>query len=251
MLRRTFVHVPGIGATTEKSLWRQGCADWSCYLEGSSRYSTGRADRGEVREFIERSESALEGREHQFFGRHLGLKDAWRAYESFRDSCVYLDIETDGASITMIGMYADGEFTCLTKGENLENFRDEISRYAMVVTFNGAAFDLPALRRSFRGLDIDQIHIDLCPLLRKLGFRGGLKKIEKTLGIERPEDVAELTGFDAIILWRRYYGLDDARALERLIAYNREDCVNMVRLAEIACERLQAATFPVLEPVLL
>lgn len=250
MLRRTFVHVPGIGKTTEQALWRQGCRDWSCYLDAGNRFSTGRADRGEVRDFLRQSEAALEHREHQFFASRLGLKDSWRAYPNFRESCVFLDIETDGSSITMIGMYSAGNFTCLTKGENLENFRDEISRYAMVVTYNGGSFDLPALKRSFKGVDLDQIHVDLCPLLRKLGYRGGLKKIEKELGIERPEEVANLTGFDAVVLWRRFYGLNDYNALDRLTAYNREDCVNLERLADLAYERLCKATFPEEERVL-
>jgi uncharacterized protein YprB with RNaseH-like and TPR domain len=240
LLRRTFVHVPGIGKTTEQSLWRQGCVDWDCYLDGDQRFSTGRAERAAVRDFLQQSRECLAREEHQFFSRCLGLKDSWRAYDSFRHSCVYLDIETDGASITTIGMYSQAGFVCLIKGENLENFRDEISRFSMIVTFNGGSFDLPALKRAFRGVELDQIHIDLCPLLRKLGYRGGLKRIEAELGIARPENVAGLTGFDAVVLWRRYFGLRDDAALERLIAYNREDCVNLERLADFTFEKLCA-----------
>lgn len=240
MLRRTFIHVPRIGKTTERSLWKQGCSDWNTYLSGS--FSTGHADRGEVRAFIQESKARLGAGEHQFFARNLGTRESWRAYDEFKDSCVYLDIETDGSGVTMIGLYDGGQFSCLVKGENLENFRDEISRYSMIVTFCGGMFDLPMLHKAFRGIDLDQIHIDLAPLLRKLGFRGGLKRIEKEFGIKRPEAVEGLTGFDAVVLWRRYFGLRDDRALERLIAYNREDCVNLRPLAEAAFERMQAVT---------
>lgn len=173
----------------------------------------------------------------------MGLREAWRAYSAFRDRCVYLDIETDGAAVTTIGLFDGINFTCLLKGESLENFRDEISRFSMIVTFCGASFDLPILQRAFRGLEFDQIHLDLHPLLRKLGYRGGLKRIEKELGITRPDGIDGLSGFDAIILWRRYLGLRDERALERLVAYNREDCVNLERLAEIAVGMMEAATF--------
>jgi uncharacterized protein YprB with RNaseH-like and TPR domain len=242
VLRRTFIHVPGIGKTTERALWTQGCSDWSAYLAGGGKYSTGHVDRGAVRDFVSQSELALEAGEHQFFSRSLGLKEAWRAYHDFKTSCVYLDIETDGRGITMIGMFDGKDFTCLVKGENLENFRDEISRYSMIVTFCGGTFDLPALQRQFRGVDFDQIHLDLCPVLRKLGFRGGLKRIEKDLGIQRPPEVEGLNGFDAIVLWRRYLGLGDDASLQRLIAYNREDCVNMVRLAEVAAGMMEAVT---------
>lgn len=242
MLRQTFIHVPGIGKTTERSLWRQGCSDWDAYLSAANLYSTGRADRSTVRAFIEKSGKSLEDREHQFFAKSLGLKESWRAYEEFSGSCVYLDIETDGSAVTTIGLYDGLNFNCLLKGENLENFRDEISRFSMIVTFCGGTFDLPILQRAFKGLVLDQIHLDLHPVLRKLGFRGGLKAIEREVGIERPEEVAGLSGFDAVVLWRRYFGLDDSKALEKLIAYNREDCVNLKRLAEIAFEGMRAIT---------
>lgn len=248
MLRRTFIHIPGIGKTTERSLWKQGCHDWAAFLSDERTYSTGSADRAEVRRFVERSENALADGEHQFFARHLGLRESWRAYSEFQHSCVYLDIETDGTSVTTIGMYDGSQFICLLKGDNLENFRDVISGYSMIVTFCGGTFDLPILQKSFRGLLLDQIHVDLCPLLRKVGFRGGLKKIEKDLGILRPPEVEGLSGFDAVILWRRYYGLRDEKALERLIAYNREDCVNLEKLAEIAIEKMTEITAP--QPVL-
>jgi uncharacterized protein YprB with RNaseH-like and TPR domain len=241
LLRRTFIHVPGIGKATEQSLWKQGCDDWDGYLGGQGRFSTGNADRGAVKAFIERSNIALEAGEHQFFNKHLGLKESWRAYQEFRDGAAYLDIETDGLAVTTIGIYDGTSFSCLLKGENLENFRDAISHYSMIVTFCGSSFDLPALQRCFRGVVFDQIHIDLCPLLRKLGFRGGLKRIEKEFDIHRPAEVEGLTGFDAVVLWRRYYGLGDDDALARLTAYNREDCVNLERLAEIVFDRMQRA----------
>ncbi|HVT11513.1 MAG TPA: ribonuclease H-like domain-containing protein [Fimbriimonadaceae bacterium] len=243
MLRRTFIHVPGIGRTTEKALWKQGCATWDDYLQSGSRFSTGHADRGAVRDYLERSRCSLESGDHQFFMRSLGLRESWRAYNDFKHSCVYLDIETDGRSITTIGLYDGSRFVALVKGENLENFRDEISRYSMIVTFCGSSFDLPALERSFAGVTLDQIHVDLCPIMRKLGYRGGLKRIEKEFGIQRPPEIDGLSGFDAVILWRRFYGLHDEQALERLIAYNREDCVNLERLAEAAASRMQALTF--------
>lgn len=112
----------------------------------------------------------------------------------------------------------------------------------MVVTFCGATFDLPAIERSFSGFKFDQIHIDLCPVLRKLGYRGGLKRIEKELGIRRPDEVDGLTGFDAVILWRKYRAFYDDAALRTLIAYNREDVMNLERLAEVAYRQMTDAT---------
>ncbi|MGV3619026.1 MAG: ribonuclease H-like domain-containing protein [Fimbriimonas sp.] len=245
MLERTFIHIPGVGEETERSLWRQGCLTWHDLLAEPDRFSCGTAGRTDVCAVVEKSVQSLAAGEHQFFRRALGTKEAWRAFPEFRHSCVYLDIETDGGqsgeSITTIGMYDGENFTCLVKGRDLENFRDLITNYSMIVTFFGTSFDLPMLQRRFRDVQFDQIHLDLCPTLRRLGYRGGLKKIEKQLGIARDDDTDGLNGLDAIRLWRRYRQLRDENALETLIAYNREDVVNMVHLAEVAYGGLQKA----------
>ena len=174
------------------------------------------------------------------------MAEAWRAWPDFRDRCVYLDIETDGgrtgSAITTIGLYDKDGFTGLVRHNDLGNFPDIISRYSMIVTFFGASFDLPMLQKRFGSVRFDQIHLDLCPTLRRLGLKGGLKSIEKQLGLSRGEDTDGLTGLDAIRLWRRYER-GDQNALDTLIAYNREDVVNLEILAEHAYTRLKAASF--------
>lgn len=244
MLTRTFLHIDGVGATTERSLWSQGCEDWDSYLADPGRFSVGSAGLEAVVKAVKKSKAKLEKREHQFFRRALGLGEAWRAWPEFRDSCVYLDIETDGgssgSSITTIGMYDGQEYVCLVRGQDLESFRDAISHYGMIVTFFGAGFDLPMLSKRFPDVKFDQIHLDLCPTLRRLGLRGGLKKIEKELGIDRGEDTVGLDGLAAIRLWRAYRLKGDEEALKTLIAYNREDVVNLETLAEYAYKHLRA-----------
>lgn len=246
MLRQTFIHIPGIGHETEASLWKQGCNSWSHYLEDLQRFKIGSADKESFRRQINSSVQALDSGRHQFFSRGLGTKESWRAFEDFRSSCVYLDIETDGGqsgqSVTMVGLYDGKDFQCLVKGDNLENFRDIISNYSMIVTFFGAGFDLPMLLKRFPGMKFDQIHLDLCPALRRVGYRGGLKKIEKEIGIARCDEAEGLNGYDAILLWQRYIRNRDDRALEKLIAYNREDVVNLEKLAELAFDKLKDDT---------
>jgi uncharacterized protein YprB with RNaseH-like and TPR domain len=245
VLRQTFVHIPGIGYETEASLWKQGCNSWSHYLDNLDRFSCGNAERESVRKQVNSSIRSLDEGRHQFFASGLGLKEAWRAFHDFRSKTVYLDIETDGgssgASVTMIGLFDGKDFTCLVRGRDLENFRDIISNYSMIVTFFGASFDLPMLQKRF-GIRFDQIHLDLCPTFRRVGVRGGLKRIEKDLGIQRGAETEGLNGYDAILLWRQYERNADESALERLIAYNREDVVNLEKLAEIAYDRLQEDT---------
>ena len=204
-----------------------------------ARYSVGSASRELVRQEIARSSASLAAGEHQYFSRMLKARDTWRCFEAFRHSCVYLDIETDGTSveeITCIGLYDGKEYACLLKGEDLESFRDRISHYSMIVTFFGTGFDLPVLQKRFRGVLLDHIHIDLCTTLRFLGVRGGLKAIERQLGIARSPETADLSGYDAVRLWRAHRS-GNSKALDLLVRYNREDTVNLERLAVYAYAR--------------
>jgi uncharacterized protein len=189
----------------------------------------------------------LEKRDHRFFKAGLGARESWRAFSEFRDSCVYLDIETDGGvsldCITTIGMYDGHEFKVFIKGKDLESFPEAIAPYGMVVTFFGTGFDVPVLQKRFPKVRLDQIHVDLCPAMRQLGYRGGLKRIERQLGIRRSPQTVGLTGFDAVMLWRRYANFGDKRALERLVAYNREDVVNLERVADFAYQNLRQQVF--------
>lgn len=186
---------------------------------------------------------ALAERNHQFFETGLGNREAWRAWPEFSDRVCYLDIETDGGqsgdSITTVGMYDGKEFICLVKGQDLGSFPDVISRYGMIVTFFGQGFDIPMLKKAFPQVPFDQIHLDLCFALKRVGVRGGLKKIEKQFGINRGEDTDGLSGLDAIRLWREYMRGRDA-SLQTLIDYNREDVVNLETLAAITYGRLRA-----------
>ena len=66
-------------------------------------------------------------------------------------------------------------------------------------------------------------------------------EVEKQLGISRGAETDGLSGWDAVRLWREYQAGRD-KSLETLVEYNREDVVNLERLAEIAYERLRGAT---------
>lgn len=224
-------------------MWTQGCLTWDDYLAGG--YSCGTATKTALKH-LEASRSALQFGEHQYFAKRLKARNAWRAFPSFRHSCAYLDIETNGGQreedITVVGIWDGQTFQPLVHGEDLGNFPDVISRYSMIVTFFGTGFDIPVLQKAFRMLRFDQIHLDLCPALRSLGVTGGLKRIEKDFGIERDPEIDGLNGYDAVKLWRRYQMRRDDRAMETLLAYNRADCVNMERIAEIAYERLRHQT---------
>jgi uncharacterized protein YprB with RNaseH-like and TPR domain len=70
---------------------------------------------------------------------------------------------------------------------------------------------------------------------RALGLRGGLKRVERQVGMDR----GELDGVDgayAVALWRRHLA-GDRRALAALVRYNLEDVVNLRYLMDWAYNR--------------
>src|SRR5262249_2306198 len=74
-------------------------------------------------------------------------------------------------------------------------------------------------------------------ITRKLGVMGGLKAVEKRFGLARQQEIEDLTGHDAPILWAKYLR-GDKTALEQLIQYNAEDVVHLKAIMEIAYDKL-------------
>jgi len=64
-----------------------------------------------------------------------------------------------------------------------------------------------------------------------MGLFGGLKVVERTLGIDR--ETAGLTGKDAPVLWEQYKKRGDQKALALLLRYNGEDVMNLAVLRRI------------------
>jgi uncharacterized protein YprB with RNaseH-like and TPR domain len=54
---------------------------------------------------------------------------------------------------------------------------------------------------------------------------GGLKSVERQLGIQR--ELTDIDGWVAVQLWESYVQYDDKESLSRLLAYNREDVLNL------------------------
>ena len=85
------------------------------------------------------------------------------------------------------------------------------------------------------------VHIDLRWVTRKLGMKGGLKEIETKFGLSRDDSVADISGFDATVLWSKFLR-GDKPALEKLIQYNTEDVVHLKAIMEMAYDRLAYST---------
>lgn len=242
MLTSTFLHVSGIGEKTESLIWSRGVPTWEAFLRdpAAAGLSPGKTKR--IAEVAEESTTRLGANDHAYFARALAPREHWRAFPEFGARIAYLDIETTGMSewdaVTIIGLYDGHDVRIYTKDEDLPEFAEDIGQYQLLVTFFGTAFDLPFLRRRFPQLHFDQIHIDLCYALRRLGLKGGLKSIEQQLGIPRAPETAGLDGWDAVRLWREWER-GRRESLDLLKAYNQEDIVNLKRLMQYAYEGLR------------
>ena len=244
MLEQTFIHIPGIGPKTEQTLWRRGIHRWRDFLDRREPVFSQAKDRLIGSEL----ETSLAHRDDiGFFNDRLPAGEKWRLFDKFKHRAVYLDIETSGYDqwnndITVIGLYDGIKVQTFVNGKNLDAFEMAIVRYDLVITFNGACFDLPFILRSFPGISLPKGHIDLRFVLKKLGHEGGLKKIERDLGIARSDEIDGVDGFEAVRLWHRYQSGDE-KALKTLISYNNADIMNLEPLMALAYERMRERVF--------
>lgn len=153
--------------------------------------------------------------------------DAYLDIETTGLSCAYDNItvvgicRNDGACSEIVQFVGDG----VTEGDILE----ALSGAGALYTYNGSGFDLPFIKELL-GTDLAKLfkHRDLMHDCWKRNLYGGLKAVEKKLGIGR--DLPDVHGLEAVRLWWQYRNNDDRAALEKLLHYNREDVINLVTL---------------------
>lgn len=232
MLESTFLHIPTIGEAREAALWRRGYTDWGRFRESypESPFKT----------------LALGYLDHRVAAARLPRSHAWRLFPGDARRVLYLDIETTGLrggedAVTCVGTYDGRKVRAYVQGRDLEQFEEAIDAADLLVTYNGACFDLPFLKAAFPRVDLDRPgHIDLRYPLRRLGFRGGLKGIEPQLGVIRDGSIEGVDGYAAVLLWRAHeHGRSGA--LETLLRYCLEDVVNLEPLMVETFNRFAAA----------
>jgi len=244
MLFNSFIFLDGIGVAKEQMLWNAGISSWDLFLENGTIPGVSATKKEAADTVLDEAATRFRKGDTGHFARLLETKDHWRCYDEFKNRAIYLDIETTGTSnrapVTVVGMYDGKRMHTLVKGQNLteDNLRAILGQAEMIITFNGASFDIPVIERAFPGAVPDVPHLDLKHLLRRLGRVGGLKMIEREMGIERDLRIQYLTGQDAVYLWRLWQKHGTWNALETLKEYNSEDCVNLKTLADIACAEM-------------
>ncbi len=153
----------------------------------------------------------------------------------------YLDIESTGLypgydEITVVGVYlTDGATTRFTQlvGEDITtgSILEALQGATTIYTYNGSRFDLPFIHHRF-GVNLAHLHqhCDLMYHCWRKNLYGGLKRVERQLGIERRS--GDIDGYEAVRLWWRYMNDYDEEALRTLLAYNKEDVLNLKILKE-------------------
>ena len=242
-VENSFLPAPGVGETTERRLWEHGVTHWEEF-EGDGP-GVGDATAENIYLFIEEAQAALDAGDTRYFADTFPNNALWRLYENVADDVAFFDIETTGldkraSDVTTVSVHHCGETTTLVRGDDLtgENLADLLDA-SLLVSFNGKRFDAPFLEHNFE-CSLDAPHLDLMYLCKRLDLDGGLKQIERDLGIDRGG--VDVDGREAVRLWHRYESGDEA-ALDRLVEYNRYDTQNLETLLDTVTERLHDHVF--------
>lgn len=244
-LENSFNFLAGIGEKTEQRLWRNGVTHWDEFVENGvvsgSRYE-------KAVTMLERAQKNLRVGNAAFFNNYIPGKHHWRMYQNFMEETCFFDIETTGLdarrnSVTTVSLYRGGDTVTLVKGQDLtaEALQQHLTGSKLLVSFNGKRFDQPFLEHNY-GVTFDHPHIDLMYDCKRVGLSGGLKSIEKQLGIDRDLE-EEVDGKDAVRLWKQYERNGNQAALDKLVHYNQLDVQNLKPLLETVHQKLRERVF--------
>ena len=237
MIKNSFVFLEKIGRKKEENLWEQGIKNWHLFLSAKKIKGIDEHKKPHYNRRIAEAVQALTEENAAYFTDKLPKKEMWRLYPRFKDDCGFLDIETDSyGRITVVGISNYYNTNTFVKGFNLEKnlLEKELSKYKLLITFNGGAFDLPKLRKQLQ-LEVKMPHIDLKPLCVKLDLKGGLKEVEKILNLKRP---GHLYG-NPVELWKAFHASGDREYLQLLVDYNTEDIENLKGIMDVVYKRMR------------
>jgi len=239
MITKTFIFLERIGYKVETTIWGNGIYDWDNFLKSSKIKGFSRYRKLYYNRKILNAKKALYNFDSSYFIDLMPQSEMWRLYDFFKEDAVFLDIETTGLSklhddITVFGLYDGLNTKIMINGINMNYnaLKKELQKYKLIVTFNGAAFDLPFIEKRYPNLLPEIPNFDVKSLTDKLGLKGGLKNIERELGIKRKEIIEDFSGGDALTLWRMYKATRDDYYLNLLVEYNEYDIVNLKLVAE-------------------
>jgi|Deesub1362A_J573_1020465.scaffolds.fasta_scaffold00105_15 hypothetical protein len=250
MIKNSFILLDNVGYLKERKIWGQGIFTWDDFISQNRIDGLSVDVKKKHDKELELALFHLEKEIPHYFCYRLPRSEHWRLYDELGRKACFLDIETTGLGkdhkITVLSIYNGKNTKTFVNGINLteENLKRELSKYLMVITFYGSAFDLPFISRSFPSIKFGIPHLDLCFAGRRVGLKGGLKKIERDLGISREEDICTIDGYEAVRLWKRWEKYRDRDSLDLLVRYNQYDVINLKPLADTICDKIKKAVIP-------
>ncbi len=253
MLNRSFIFARGLTEELERALWSRGVVSWDVLRAhpGEAAEVIGVSKAQKLVEAVGEAQQARDKGDLAWFRTNWPVRESWRLWEGFcaPEQVALVDIETTGLTpgydqITVIGLADSSTARAFVAGkpqpgdETLAKFTEAMRPYRLLVTFNGAQFDVPFMEKHFRdeNFHFDMPHLDLIFPARSIGLGGGLKDMEKQVGIERAADIKDMRGMEAIQLWGQWKN-GDVAAYKRLTTYCKADCVNLHAFAEAIYRR--------------
>lgn len=234
MITAALQHCRGIGPVRLGQLHESGVRTWNDAIERPE--TVPQPVRAEVVAESQRSLSALQNDDIQYFVDHFSPQDRWRILTQYLDQCAFFDIETTGLefddTITTIVCWHKGQLHTYIEHENLDDFLDLLDDIPLLVSFNGSTFDVPRVLDGFHIPQLPCPHLDLRWPCHHRNLPGGLKQITTTLGIQRPADLQDAAGDLAVRLWAQWLLQKDASARDYLIRYCAADVLLLRPLAE-------------------
>ena len=229
-LFNSFTFVKGIGEKIETTLKGLGIKSWHDVMKNQCPELFPERRWHNLLKGVSSALQALKVLDVSRLSSLIPKRQQWKMIPNFIDRIAYLDIETTGLRpqynhITTIAAYDGARVHDFVKGDNLNDFPAFISKFPAITTFYGKNFDIPFIKKEM-GIKFDQIHFDVCFLLKRLKIKGGLKRIEKRFGFSRG-DLDDLDGYSAVLLWKKFKKTKKKEYLATLLAYNNEDVINL------------------------
>lgn len=246
MIQNSFIFLERVKRGIEERLWKQGIYSWDSFLNRDKIHGLSTARKRYYDRKIMQARRALYNFDSTYFKNILPQSEYYRLYDFFKEDCVFLDIETTGLDsknndITVIGLFDGINTKTMIKNINLDykKLKDELQRYKLIVTFNGSSFDVPFINKIYPNLLPDIPNFDVKSITGRLNLKGGLKKIERKLGIRRNKIIEKFYGGDPLTLWKMYRSTNDEYYLNLLIGYNDDDIINLKKVADYCVEKLR------------
>lgn len=236
--------LPGVGVRKESSMWDQGISSWQQLLGARRIAGISARHLDELKEASRRIIELCSDERAKEIGVLLPPRERWRLLGTWDDSYAALDVEAVRSNGSFVPVVISLKRGCrgprtFVRGDDLSwrTLKEHLSGIDFLVTFNGSSFDLPLLEDSGYSVG-DPLHLDLRRYCHRARLHGGLKDIERRLGISRSRELEFSTSEQVSYLWKAWERGGSKNALDLLIKYNQQDVNSLPQLAGCIYRRM-------------